>query len=78
MKMVTNHKQHGPPDGGWGWLVVFCCFVNLFLLTSCFISFGIMYVDLARAFQVNNAVVSLIGSIQTGFAFFFSKYIYKV
>ena len=36
-------------------------------------SFAVMYVELAYVFQVSNAVVALIGSIQTGFAFFFSK-----
>ena len=65
------------PDGGFGWVVVAACFFNQFLLCSCFVSFSVMYVELAEVLQKSNAAISLIGSVQSAVAFFLSKYYVK-
>ena len=55
-----------PPDGGWGWLVVFASmFVNIIVDGVCF-SFGIMYVELLEYFGESRGKTAWIGSLIPG------------
>ncbi|XP_070558464.1 monocarboxylate transporter 12-like [Ptychodera flava] len=57
--MATNNKQRNPwkrkleepPDGGWGWMVVFASFIVLFVVRGIQNSIGVFFVVLMDHFQ---------------------------
>lgn len=52
-----------PPDGGWGWMVVFAsCMISL-IADGVSLSFGILFVDLGQYFGESKAKTSWVGSI---------------
>ncbi|EUB61997.1 Monocarboxylate transporter [Echinococcus granulosus] len=55
-----------PPDGGWGWLVVFAAFVTNLIIDGICVSFGIMVTDLVEHFNTAVATVMLMGSLMLG------------
>ncbi|CDS42798.1 Major facilitator superfamily locus tagral substrate transporter [Echinococcus multilocularis] len=55
-----------PPDGGWGWLVVFAAFVTNLIIDGICVSFGIMVTDLVEHFDTAVATVMLMGSLMLG------------
>ncbi|KAL5963343.1 Monocarboxylate transporter 13 [Taenia solium] len=55
-----------PPDGGWGWLVVFAAFVTNLIIDGICVSFGIMVADLVEHFNASVATVMLMGSLLLG------------
>lgn len=56
-----------PPDGGWGWVVVFASFMCNMIVDGIIFSFGIMMPKIGNTFSVGKAEVSLIGSLMSGF-----------
>uniref|UniRef100_UPI00398E59CF monocarboxylate transporter 5-like isoform X2 n=1 Tax=Pristiophorus japonicus TaxID=55135 RepID=UPI00398E59CF len=66
-----------PPEGGWGWIIVFNFFVINLLAMGILKSFGILSVALQETFQTSMEQISWIGSIMScvrltagcGFAF---------
>ncbi|KAJ8674038.1 hypothetical protein QAD02_005300, partial [Eretmocerus hayati] len=56
-----------PPDGGWGWVVVFASFMCNFVVDGIMFTFGIFLDPMVKDFGVSNAQMSLAGSLQTGF-----------
>ena len=55
-----------PPDGGWGWAVVFASFIAHCIADGCAFSFGIFYMTLKDSFNESDAKTSLVGSIFAG------------
>ena len=55
-----------PPDGGWGWVVVFASFIAHCIADGCAFSFGIFYMTLKDSFHESDAKTSLVGSIFAG------------
>ena len=55
-----------PPDGGWGWVIVFAAFVTNLIIDGICVSFGIMVTDLVEHFNASVAVVMLMGSLLLG------------
>lgn len=55
-----------PPDGGWGWMVVFGSFMIHVFADGFTYTFGIFYVHLLNYFQVSKAAASWIVSILVG------------
>ena len=55
------------PDGGWGWLVVFACFLTTFVLDGIGYSFGMFMEPLKLELGEGNFGVASIGSIQVNF-----------
>ncbi|VDD84164.1 unnamed protein product [Mesocestoides corti] len=55
-----------PPDGGWGWVVVFAAFVTNLVIDGICVSFGIMATDLVDHFNAPVATVMLTGSLLLG------------
>ncbi|VDL19888.1 unnamed protein product [Hymenolepis diminuta] len=55
-----------PPDGGWGWIVVFAAFVTNLIIDGICVSFGIMVTDLVDHFNSTVATVMLMGSLLLG------------
>lgn len=52
-----------PPDGGWGWVVVFASFMINFIADGVSLSFGILFVDFVDYFESSKAKTSWVGSI---------------
>jgi len=79
MKSTTNdedvHNQPGevdelgppmPPDGGWGWMVVFAAFfANLIIDGVCY-TFGIIMPELIVEFGAGKGKTALVGSMLPG------------
>ena len=55
-----------PPDGGWGWVIVFAAFVTNLIIDGICVSFGIMVTDLVEHFNSSVATVMLMGSLLLG------------
>nr|CDS34258.1 monocarboxylate transporter [Hymenolepis microstoma] len=55
-----------PPDGGWGWVVVFAAFFTNLIIDGIYVSFGIMVTDLVDHFNSTVATVMLMGSLLLG------------
>ncbi len=55
-----------PPDGGWGWVVVFAAFITNLVIDGICVSFGIMANDLVDHFNASMATVMLTGSLLLG------------
>lgn len=55
-----------PPDGGYGWVVVFAAFMCNFVVDGIANSFGTFMEVFRSEFQQSNAVISLIGSLLIG------------
>ncbi|XP_023340234.1 monocarboxylate transporter 12 isoform X2 [Eurytemora carolleeae] len=55
-----------PPDGGWGWAVVFASFMIHVIADGITYSFGIFLVELIRVFDSDRGATSLIPSILVG------------
>ena len=55
-----------PPNGGWGWVVVFASFFSNFIVDGVLYTFGILFVDLRRTFDVPKSTIGLVGSLLGG------------
>lgn len=56
-----------PPDGGWGWVVVFASFMSNMIVDGIIFSFGAFLKPISKEFQVTEAHVALVGSLMSGF-----------
>jgi len=56
-----------PPDGGWGWAVVFAAFIINVVVDGICYAYGIIAPVFQDSFQATKAETSLIGSILIGF-----------
>lgn len=56
-----------PPDGGWGWMVVFASFMCNMVVDGIIFSFGMFIGEISKSFQVSKAEVTLVGSLMSGF-----------
>ncbi|XP_077998159.1 monocarboxylate transporter 13-like [Glandiceps talaboti] len=55
--------SRGPPDGGWGWVVVFASFFNFALTVGSMNSFGVLYVGFLDAFGESKSKTAWVGAI---------------
>jgi len=51
------------PDGGYGWVIVFCSSCITSIVGASYVAFAICYVELVEAFGATKAVTGWIGSI---------------
>jgi len=52
-----------PPDGGWGWLVLFgACLTNI-LIPGTIKSFGVLFIEFTQAFEVSQTKSSWIPAL---------------
>lgn len=56
-----------PPDGGWGWVVVFASFMCNMIVDGIIFSFGSFIEPIKDEFHVTKAYVALVGSLMSGF-----------
>ncbi|TMS37077.1 hypothetical protein L596_004090 [Steinernema carpocapsae] len=62
----VNDHLPVPPDGGYGWVIVFAAFVSNFFVDGVANSFGAFIKSYEHEFQCSTAVTSLIGSLLIG------------
>ena len=55
-----------PPDGGWGWVICFSCFMCNMILDGICYTFGVLLEPLVEAFGSNRSTISWVGSILAG------------
>lgn len=55
-----------PPDGGYGWVIVFAAFMSNFVVDGIANSFGAFMSIYQDHFKASKALVSLIGSLLIG------------
>lgn len=58
-----------PPDGGWGWIVVFSSFMIHVIADGVMYTFGIFYVEFLKYFRESKGVTAWIASIMIGVVF---------
>ena len=63
-KPTTTIAQ--PPDGGWGWVIVFCSFMIHVIADGVTYTFGIFYVELVRYYAQGKGLTAWVPSIMTG------------
>nr|CAH7732350.1 unnamed protein product [Callosobruchus chinensis] len=56
-----------PPDGGWGWVVVFGSFMCNLVVDGIIFSFSTFLGEIAAEFGAGKAEVTLVGSLMSGF-----------
>ena len=55
-----------PPDGGWGWMIVFAGFMCNFMLDGISYSFGVLLQPLSEKFDANMSTIAWVGSLLSG------------
>lgn len=55
-----------PPDGGWGWVIVFSSFCMNMIVDGVCYSYGILLPDIKEAFNNSTAMMSLGGALLLG------------
>ncbi|CAH0552981.1 unnamed protein product [Brassicogethes aeneus] len=82
VKPVASHKTQDrndevyvenwvviPPDGGWGWVVVFSSFMCNFVTDGCMYSFGMFLEEIGEELKATPNYVAIANSIMSGFYF---------
>lgn len=59
-------KTIAPPDGGWGWVVLFGSFVCYFIVDGWSYSFGVVFPTLLEYFEESRAKTALIAALLYG------------
>lgn len=60
---IDQYSEAHPPDGGWGWVVVFASFVVNLIADGITFSFGVIYVEFLNYFNEGKAKTAWIGSL---------------
>ncbi|KAL6261285.1 hypothetical protein P5V15_008807 [Pogonomyrmex californicus] len=58
MKRKTRKTKMIPPDGGWGWVVLFSALVVNFLIPGTVKSFGVLFVEFLHVFKASSTAAS--------------------
>lgn len=56
-------RRTSPPDGGWGWVVVFASFMINMIADGVAMSFGLLFVDLIEYFDQGKGKTAWVGSL---------------
>ena len=62
-----------PPDGGWGWLVVFSSFMIHVIADGIVYSFGVFLTELVDYFNAGRGEITWVGSLQPALTFTVGK-----
>lgn len=55
-----------PPDGGYGWVIVFAAFMCNFIYDGCLYGFGIILPELSRTYNQSKSLTALAGALACG------------
>lgn len=61
----TDHLM-APPDGGWGWMVVFGAMMVTTVIGGSYIAFAILYIEFVDVFHTTHLAAGWIGSLAIG------------
>ncbi|RWS06607.1 Monocarboxylate transporter 9-like protein, partial [Dinothrombium tinctorium] len=61
--VITENAKFVPPDGGWGWVVVFASFMISLIADGISTSFGILFIDLTEYFKAGRSKTAWVGSL---------------
>lgn len=69
-----------PPDGGWGWVVVFAAFYCNLVVDGIIYTFGMLMSDMAKEFNETESKITIVGSLLNGFYLIAGNFIifYKI
>jgi|SRR6218665_579475 len=62
----VSHYIPIPPDGGYGWVIVFASFMNHVIVDGIAFTVGIFYTEFCEYFQEGDAKTALAGSLLAG------------
>ena len=62
-RATKRHRRKRPPDGGWGWVVVFASFFISVVADGVAFSFGTIYVELIKHFGASKSRTAWVGSL---------------
>ena len=55
-----------PPDGGYGWVIVFASFINHVIVDGIAFTFGVFYLEFLDFFGEGKGKTALVGSLLCG------------
>lgn len=62
----VSHYIPIPPDGGYGWVIVFASFMNHVIVDGISFTVGIFYTEFCDYFQEGDAKTAMAGSLLAG------------
>ena len=65
-----------PPDGGWGWVVVFGSFMCNFIVDGIIMTTGMLYPKFKQEYGASNVEVAWISSLLGGFYLLVGKMLF--
>lgn len=57
-KKKARKTKMVPPDGGWGWVVLFSALIVNFLIPGTVKSFGVLFVEFLHVFKASSTAAS--------------------
>ncbi|KAL1452819.1 hypothetical protein WDU94_007012, partial [Cyamophila willieti] len=60
---LDNLSQIHPPDGGWGWVIVFASFMVNLIADGITFSFGVIFIEFLHYFGEGKSKTAWIGSL---------------
>lgn len=60
---IGQYSEAKPPDGGWGWMIVFASFIVNLIADGITFSFGVIYVEFLNYFNEGKSKTAWIGSL---------------
>lgn len=66
MRKGSEEKMPDPPDGGWGWVVVFASFMIHVIADGVTYTFGIFYVEFLEYYKESKGTTAWVASIMVG------------
>ncbi len=52
----ATFRQHYYPEGGWGWVITFCCFLVNIFTTGLQLSFSVLSFEIIRICQIQDKI----------------------
>lgn len=62
----VSHYIPTPPDGGYGFVIVFASFMNHIIVDGIAFTFGVFFADFMSYFSATSASTALVGSMLSG------------
>lgn len=69
----SDQTVNGPPDGGWGWVIMVASLILIFLTDGVAFSVGTLYPSIKEDFDADSAKASLVSSLINAFSLLLGK-----
>ena len=67
-----------PPDGGYGWVIVFASFLNHVIVDGISFTFGVFYMEFLEYFKAGKAKTALVGSLLCGTYLLTGRFVFLI